>query len=655
MKRLLLALFCALFALPGRADHIAGVDFTYECVNAPNEYLFTLTIFRDCAGIPITTYTSMIIESVCADTAFVVSVPPNDWYGDEITPICSDESTLCANGSWPGYEIYTFEFPVTFPAQCDDWQVAWTDCCRSVNITNIEDPQLADVYLWANIDNTGGLCNSSPVFNQYPIFFTCLGEQFCYNPLAVDPDGDSLVFSLVDPMQYLTIPVFWQPGFDAQQPLTSNPPVSIDSATGDLCMTATQQEITVLAIKVDEYRNGEYLGSIVRDIQMSVYNCDNAMPYLFGFDANEITANNVDTVIQYGDPLNISLEGDDPDYPSQSLGMYWDESIPGLDWDQGDPSDPTADIYWNPDSSFVSSEPYCFTVWIQDDGCPYSNTVFQTYCITVIDTLTPPPPPPPPPPQFDSLQVVITWSENVCADTCSGQLNALIIGGAPPHSFSWNSSSVTQLTGNTGICGGTYIITVMDSLDSVATDTAVLLGQQLMQANFSAPALPGELPAEMELKPQLNSSASAFVWQVNNTAASTDSVLRFAIETCGSYEVLLAVQNSFGCADTATTAFEIADANWPGTLPNVFTPNSDGVNDLFVPGIVGLSNFRLEIFDRWGARVHTSELPAQGWDGRDFAGLEMPSGMYFYVVSGSDMCNPQTLEVAKGTLQLLRD
>ena len=260
MRFLLVAfLGCLLAVNPARADHIAGVDLTYVCVNPPYDYEFTITIYRDCAGIQITTFTSLIIESQCADTSFVISVPPTSWDGEEITPICTEDSALTNchnNGIYPGYQIYTFPFPVTLPGECDDWVAAWTDCCRSINITNIQDPQLSDVYLFTEVDNSNGMVNSSPQYTNYPIFFTCLGQEFCYNPGAVDPDGDSLSYSLVDPREFLTIPVVWQTGYSAQQPLMSSPPVTINPKTGDLCMTATQLEVTVLAIQIDEYRDG---------------------------------------------------------------------------------------------------------------------------------------------------------------------------------------------------------------------------------------------------------------------------------------------------------------------------------------------------------------------------------------------------------------
>ena len=72
----------------------------------------------------------------------------------------------------------------------------------------------------------------------------------------------------------------------------------------------------------------------------------------------------------------------------------------------------------------------------------------------------------------------------------------------------------------------------------------------------------------------------------------------------------------------------------PGTLtmPNVFTPNGDGVNDVFGPILVGKrpSDYSLEIRNRWGELLFASSRPDEVWDGR-YEGMLLPAGTYFWV------------------------
>lgn len=75
-------------------------------------------------------------------------------------------------------------------------------------------------------------------------------------------------------------------------------------------------------------------------------------------------------------------------------------------------------------------------------------------------------------------------------------------------------------------------------------------------------------------------------------------------------------------------------------FPNAFSPDDDGRNDVFLPGLSGEGwlSFRMEIFDRWGNLLFTSDDPARGWDGT-FRGKACEPGVYVYVASiGTAAC-----------------
>jgi gliding motility-associated-like protein len=66
-------------------------------------------------------------------------------------------------------------------------------------------------------------------------------------------------------------------------------------------------------------------------------------------------------------------------------------------------------------------------------------------------------------------------------------------------------------------------------------------------------------------------------------------------------------------------------------LPNAFTPNGDGNNDLFIPrGLCFVERVNFQIFNRWGQLVFETENPAIEWDGRNLSGEVLPAGTYFY-------------------------
>ncbi len=79
------------------------------------------------------------------------------------------------------------------------------------------------------------------------------------------------------------------------------------------------------------------------------------------------------------------------------------------------------------------------------------------------------------------------------------------------------------------------------------------------------------------------------------------------------------------------------------TLPNVFTPNGDGVNDTFNFALVGVSNVSFTIYNRWGFLIHSegSDSSPSGrlggaWDGKSIQGDACPAGVYFYVLEYED-------------------
>ena len=91
-------------------------------------------------------------------------------------------------------------------------------------------------------------------------------------------------------------------------------------------------------------------------------------------------------------------------------------------------------------------------------------------------------------------------------------------------------------------------------------------------------------------------------------------------------------------------------------LPNVFTPNDDGINEKFKPVILGIiSSFRMVIFNRWGQQLYETTDIISGWNG-DFMGEPCPSGVYYYIIEYSSGLTPTTIQqnTKRGAVTLLR-
>ena len=119
----------------------------------------------------------------------------------------------------------------------------------------------------------------------------------------------------------------------------------------------------------------------------------------------------------------------------------------------------------------------------------------------------------------------------------------------------------------------------------------------------------------------------------------------------GSYSVT--VMDSTGCSSTFTTTINDfgLDCDYHIYLPNVFSPNGDGENDvLFVRG-KGIESVSLKIYNRWGNKVFESNNLEQGWDGT-FKGKEQGSAVFVYYISAT-FVNGSTIE-DKGNVSIVR-
>jgi gliding motility-associated-like protein len=86
-------------------------------------------------------------------------------------------------------------------------------------------------------------------------------------------------------------------------------------------------------------------------------------------------------------------------------------------------------------------------------------------------------------------------------------------------------------------------------------------------------------------------------------------------------------------------------------MPNAFSPNNDGTNDLFLPITFGSKEFMFRIFDRWGNLMFESKDKKFKWDGT-FNGKKCNSGIYAYAVELIYLNNKQ--ETISGNLTLIR-
>ncbi len=88
----------------------------------------------------------------------------------------------------------------------------------------------------------------------------------------------------------------------------------------------------------------------------------------------------------------------------------------------------------------------------------------------------------------------------------------------------------------------------------------------------------------------------------------------YATDIPRNFNVFLAVRNQYGCKDTISKYVEIGP-EYTFYIPNTFTPNEDGTNEMFTGTGIGIKGYKMWIYDRWGEKLYYTEDITKGWDG----------------------------------------
>ncbi len=524
LRGISIVLFGLLLTLSKRseASHAMGADLTYQCMGG-NTYKIRLSFYRDCIGINAPANVYINVNSISCGQSLGVTCYPLPGTGQEVKYLCPTAQSTCAGGSFTGIQEYVYEGVITLPMQCVDWAFSYTLCCRNAAITTISTPGTNTFYVYASLNNTVSPCNSSPTFSNKPVPFTCLGQQFCFNHGAVDADGDSLVYSLVDPRQTAAAAVGYLSPYNASNPLNSNPALQFNTQTGDICFTPQQLEVTVMAVLMQEYRNGVLIGSVVRDIQVTVINCNNNLPTLSGINGT----NDYDMTVCANQPFCFDIFSNDVD-AGQQVSLFSNNGISGGTFTSAGTPHPTGHFCWFPTTGDISTAPYCFTVRVNDDACPYIGSQTYSYCITVQGI------------------VVDAGPDQYIACSDIATITAGVTGGTPPYSYLW-SNGYTGATQTVPV--GTYIVTVSDGTCS-NTDTINIESAFEPTANFSWTGSCVFGPIQFTDLSNTPGGFSDWTWDFGDGSGSTLQNPVHNYNTPGIYNVSLIVENIYGCVDT---------------------------------------------------------------------------------------------------------
>ncbi len=685
MRHRFLVLF-VLCALHSFATHIVGGEMYYTSLGN-DDYQVTLKLYRDCgpgntnntaldpqAAIGVYNSTNGLYTTTTFFLPAELSVPL-----DLGNPCLTAPPTLCAKEG-----IYTGV--IHLPSGTGGYTLAYQRCCRTPTILNLNNAGAQGLTCWIKVPDTNvSGANSSPSFNTYPPIALCLNQTMLIDQSATDADGDDLVYSLCAPYQggdnslnttpnpptpppYST--VNYTTGYSGSSQINSSPAMSIDSVTGMLTLHPTMIGSFTVGLCVKEYRAGVQLSQVTRDFRFDVVNCISNI-------VSSIQAQN-----SFCDGLTATMQ-------NSSTGGYfyhWDFGVPGIDsdtsnevapsytypgsgtytvmlvanpgWPCGDTSYSTFQIYDPLHVEFVPPPTLC------PDQLPIPVTAFgnfssianlnwdfgtgfspnTTAANTTVDFST-----------LGSHAVTVSVEENGCSASFQDSIRVFPLpvvafdadtnGCVPfqpqfintstawtPMNYLWTlgdgSTSTDSIPEHIYTTAGIFSITLVVSTDSGCVATESLTKQNLISIwptpNAQATASPSEASVLFPDVTITDHTPDAVAWDFV-VEGEHDTVPEFihTFSAAGWYTVFLTATTGFGCYDTTSLRVFIGDHLF--YAPTAFSPNGDGVNEVWKPSVLGAREYHLDIFNRWGLDVFSTTDPDQGWDGK---GAE--PGIYSY-------------------------
>jgi len=420
LKTTFVFLICTLSTSESQATHYMGVDISYQCLPGTNGCLYMIRhkAYFDCTGsattslpgpgprpnvnfqgLPAGCTTNPLPSGAWADSGYI-----------EVTPVCPGYLTACRtfnasiNGVLEAYYTRIYDFcaaPGAVP--CTRFNITWGTCCRNNVITSgASGNAIYTGNTQINLSITP--CNSSPFFTNPPVPYICAGQIQTFLQDAQDRDGDSLSYKLVACAGSAAANVNYAAGYSPTAPLGPDWRVTLDPFTGEIEMAPNPNggaAVGVICIEVEEWRNRVKIGSVVRDMQITVItNCTSSNP-----DVPPITNATLSTLpvgslgpkllrACVGAPICFDIPVTSKD-TALNYELFWDKirnTMTGATF--FDPNNPTivdtmrgknpmGRFCWTP----TAPGTYLIDMIVRDDACPIPGSASVTYLINVTQPL----------------------------------------------------------------------------------------------------------------------------------------------------------------------------------------------------------------------------------------------------------------------------
>lgn len=402
---ILVLLFCTNFS--AKATHIVGGGFDIVWLH-DSTYELHLRVLRDCLNGQAAFNDPLYLGTfdLSTDTRIeVISMNLKSVTGlNYLSTKCS--GTAPPNCVEVGYYTKTITLSPRLYNNNAGYYFSWERCCRNKIIQNIDNPESAGMTFYMEIPPPKLIHNSTPKWNNNPKTLLCNSNPFTYNFDFVDPDGDSLVYTLVNPLQGNQDTQFpdnngnpksapypsvtWASGFDNAHQITGAPPLTINSRTGQITVTPNVTGVFVSSIRVEEYRFGKKLGEVRLELQYTIIDCLNdPFPVITFTDTNSVKINSNNFTVQIPNKICFNIVSQSAKDSLYVLinGNILDSNMLNkpnvLRRDTGNLITNTR-FCWQSTCKMTGLAPQTFSVTAFDNGCPLPKSTLATFTVTLI-------------------------------------------------------------------------------------------------------------------------------------------------------------------------------------------------------------------------------------------------------------------------------
>lgn len=261
-----------------KATHKAGGNLSYECISGSG-YKFNAILYKDCSGAAFPATFAITLNPIGPGPNIIFSMFR---IAASNIPVITTNPCYSATGNICIQEHIYVSDTISIPSSLQGYDVYYSDAKLAAGITSINASSTIGESLIIRIPDPGMYpCNNSPVFNNVPKLIACLNDPFSLDYSAMDPDGDSLSYSLCDIFQDVPIsPPFqivpYLNPYSGSYPISSNPAIAIDPLTGIVTGTGDIAGKWMIKICVGEYRNGIIIGDYSTEIIFYTDNCNSS-------------------------------------------------------------------------------------------------------------------------------------------------------------------------------------------------------------------------------------------------------------------------------------------------------------------------------------------------------------------------------------------